>query len=77
MQLCDKYMSALVEKYLRQIHDLSTLVSGKILARKIKFVQHQPTPLTTCLQKDPVVWKFFFLVSKIMGRIVTEHQNTD
>ena len=51
MQLCDKYMSALVEKYLKQIHDLSTLqVSGKILARKIKFLQHQPPPLTPCLQ---------------------------
>ena len=50
MQLRDKYMSALVEKYLSQIHDLSTLVSGKILARKIKFLQHQPPPLTPCLQ---------------------------
>lgn len=38
---------ALVEKDVRQIHDLSTMVSGKMLARKIKFVQHQ-SPTLTC-----------------------------
>ena len=50
MQLCYMYMSALAEKGLGQIHDLSTVVSGKILARKIKFVQHQPPTLTPRLQ---------------------------
>ena len=57
MQLCGKYMSSLVEKYLRQIHDLSTLVSGKIWARKIKFVQkptanphHLPSVGPCCLE---------------------------
>ena len=74
------YMSALVEKDVRQIHDLSTMVSRNILARELKFVQHQPPTATHVPPAFIRTLSFggsFFYFRKIMGRIVTEHHNTD
>lgn len=58
------YMSALAENDLGQIHDLSSVVSRKILAKKIKLVQHQPQPSPPAFRSTLLFGSSFFILGR-------------